>query len=181
MPQTTGPRVLAELKQKIVILPDYTGSLTEVPLSDLEDAIDVSCRAVAADTRYSATDSDTLTDSAVCEPANAQTLGASNAEGRLALFRYFDEENPGQYHEQYDQGYQAAKVKGTELVIVIRDTGKEWDEPFAAEDEIEVYRVTTDHPQKPQDRTGYQKRVIPTPVQDFRVNAVVTGSGGGGG
>lgn len=176
MPQTTGPRVLAEQKKKIVLLSDYNGSINSIPLSDLEDAVELSCRAVASETRYSPTDSDTLAEPAVCEPANSQTLGASNAEGRLALFRYFD---GGEHDEEFDEAYQILKEKGTEVVIVIRDTGKDWDEDFEEGDEIEAYRVVTDHPQHPQDRTGYLKRIIPTPVQDFNVNATVSSGGGG--
>lgn len=180
MPQTVGPRVLAEEKMSIVVLVDYDGPLDEIPADVIEGGLQASCRAVAADTRYSPTDSDTLADPAVCEPANSQALGASNYEGRLGLFRYPDPDEPGQHSEQYDEVFQALKVKGTDAVIVIRDLGLRWDAPFEPGQEIEAYRVSTDWPQKPSDRTGYQKRVIPTPVQDARVNAVVGPIDGGG-
>lgn len=181
MPQTIGPRVLAEEKMSIVVLVDYDGPLNSIPASAIEEGLQASCRAVAADTRYSPTDSDTLADPAVCEPANSQALGASNYEGRLGLFRYPDPDDPGQHSEQYDEVFQALKEKGTDAVIVIRDLGLRWDAPFESGQEIEAYRVTTDWPQKPQDRTGYQKRIIPTPVQDARVNSTVSGGSGGGG
>jgi hypothetical protein len=180
MPQTTGPRVLAEQKMSIVVLLDYTGPLDEVPADEINNGLQASCRAVAADTRFSPTDSDTLTDNAVCEPANAQALGASNFEGRLGLYRYPDETDPGTYSEQYDEVFQALKEKGTEAVVVIRDLGLNWDAEFEEGQEIQVYRGTTDWPQAPQDRTGYQKRVIPFPISDARVNAVVGAASGGG-
>ncbi|MGQ7788203.1 phage tail tube protein [Nesterenkonia sp. K-15-9-6] len=173
MPQTTGPRVLAEQMMSLVVLTDYTGPLDVIPADVINDGLQASCRAVAADTRLSPTDSDTLTDNAVCEPANAQALGASNYEARMGIYRYPDETNPGEHSEQYDEVFQALKEKGTEVVVVKRDLGLRWDAPFEAGQEIEAYRVTTDWPQAPQDRTGYQKRVIPLPVSDARVNAVV--------
>ena len=173
MAQTVGPRVLAEEKMSIVVLIDYDGPLEEIPADTIEGGLQASCRAVAADTRYSPTDSDTLADPAVCEPANSQALGASNYEGRIGLFRYPDETDAGQHSEQYDNVYQALKEKGTDAVVVIRDLGLRWDATFEEGQEIEAYRVSTDWPQKPQDRSGYQKRIIPTPVQDARVNSVV--------
>lgn len=170
---TVGPRVLAEQKMSLRVLLGYTGSLEEIPISDIIAGKEASCRAVAAETRYSPTDSDTLTDAALCEPANSQSLGASNYDGRLGLYRYADEENRGVHSEQFDEVYQSLKKKGTPAVIVIRDLGKSWDAAWEVGDEIEAYRVTTDHPQKPQDRTGYQKVTIPTPVQAAALNAVV--------
>ena len=176
--QTVGPRVLAEQKISLRVLTDYQGSINEIPLDAIMSGKEASCRAVAADTRFSPTDSDTLSDAALCEPANAQSLGASNYEGRLGLYRYADEEDPGQHSEQYDDVFQALKKKGTSATIVVRDLGKDWDAEWEAGDEIEVYQVVTDHPQKPQDRTGYQKVIIPMPVRDANLHAkVVAGSG----
>lgn len=173
MAQAIGPRVLAEQKMSIWVLVDYDGPLDSIPLDTLEAGLEASCRAVAADTSFTATDSDTTSDPAVCEPLNAEVLGASNYDASIGLFRYADETDPGIHSTQYDDVYQALKEKGTQVVVVIRDLGMKWDEPWAEGQEIEAYRVTTDNPQKPSDRSGYQKRTIPLAVQDAAIHSVV--------
>ena len=175
--QVVGPRTLAELKTKLAYALDYTGSLSEIPLSVLTASTEVTCQSVAGETRMSATDSDTLADPALCQPANAQTFGASNAEARLGLFRYFDSENRGAHNTEYDRAYQDLGRKGREAVFFKRVSGKNWDEPWEVGDELSVFRVIADNPQEPQDRTGYVKRLLPFAVQDFEINAVVVAGG----
>ena len=45
--------------------------------------------------------------------------------------------------------------------------------PFAASQEYDLYEVVTDNPQKPSDRGGYVKRVVPLGVQQAWENKVI--------
>lgn len=171
----TLPRTLADQNRKIVMLVDHTGSLDEFSATELNEAMELSCRATQADTRFAPSASETLSDPAVCEDSGASALGASQWEATLGLFRFFDEENPGQGDPEGDQAYEALKIKATEVVIVERHVNKRWDEPFAAGDEIRAFRVQVDNwnPSTEQ-HTGYIKGTFPMAVQAANQNAVVT-------
>lgn len=173
----TFPRTLADQNRKIVMLVDHTGNLDEFSATDLNEAIELSCRATQADTRFAPSASETLSDPAVCEDSGASALGASQWEATLGLFRFFDAENPGQGDPEGDQAYEALKIKGTEVVIVERHVNKRWDEPFEAGDEIRAFRVQADNwnPSTEQ-HTGYVKGTFPMAVQAANQNATVTGT-----
>lgn len=177
----TFPRTLADQNRKIVVLVDPVEDLEKITLDELTDesVIEASCRTTQADTRFAPTDSETLSEPAVCEDAGAETFGASQYEGMMGLFRFFDEETPGQADPEGDILYEALRFKGTEIVVVERHVNKKWDEDFEAGDEIRAFRVETDNfvPATEQ-HVGYIKGTIKMAIKAAALNAeVVSGSG----
>lgn len=177
------PRTLADQNRRAVVITEPAESLQGLSATLLNGAqvIDASCRVTQANTRISATASETINEAAVCEEANTQTLGASNYEGSIESFRFFDPDEPGQADPEGDALFQAIKVKGTEVIWVERHSNKKWDEPFAAGDEYTAYRIEVDNWQKSADQhTGYIKATHPVTVKAAEQNGVV-GAGTGGG
>lgn len=168
------PRTLADQNRKIVMLVDPVNDMSSIPADELNSALELSCRATQADTRFAPSASESISDPAVCEDSGASTLGASQWEGTLGLFRFFDAENPGQGDPEGDQAYDALKVKGTVVTIVERHTNKPWDTPFEAGDEIRVFRVEADNwTPSAEQHTGYIKGTFPMAVQAANQHAVV--------
>lgn len=167
------PKTLADARTRLAILtvaPADT-TLKAVTATELDAGIDASCRIMKSDYRLSPAASDTVDDTELCSEGNAVTYGASNYEGSVTPFWYLDETGVSDAAE--DEVYQALKEKGTELWFVERE-GPRYDQEWAADDAIEVYRVITDNPQKPADRAGYIKRTVPLGVQKAEINAAVT-------
>lgn len=164
------PKTLADARTRLAILTTKPTSLKSIPIASLTAGIDASCRLLKSDYRLSPTASDTVPDTELCSEGNAVTFGASNYEGSVTPFWYLDEDGKSDTAE--DVVYQALKEKGTHLWFVERE-GPRYDEDWAAGDAIQVYEVITDNPQKPSDRAGYIKRVVPLGVQRAELNAVV--------
>src|SRR5690625_7558 len=141
------PRTLADQNRKLVMIVDPVDDLSEIPVSVLNDetTVELSCRATQADTRFAATASETMSDPAVCEDSGVQTIGASQWEGNLGLFRFFDEAAPGQADAEGDKAYKILSRKGTEVTIVERHSNVPWDEPFAEGQEIRAFKVEADN------------------------------------
>lgn len=163
------PKTLADARTRLAILTTKPDDLGAISVADLDDGIDASCRILKSDYRLSPAASDTVPDTELCSEGNAVTFGASNYEGSVTPFWYLDEDGKSDVAE--DEVYQALKEKGTELWFVERE-GPRYDEPWAAGDTYEVYEVVTDNPQKPSDRAGYIKRVVPLGVQRAELNGV---------
>lgn len=180
----TYPRTLADQNRKLTLIVDPVDDLGKIPADLANEAIELSCRSTQADTRFAASASETVSDPAVCEDSGASTLGASQYEATLGLFRFFDEENPGQGDPEGDVAYDALKRKGTEVVILERHVNKAWDEEYAEGDEVRAFRVQVDNwvPSTEQ-HTGYIKGTFPMTVQAANQNAEIveaTGEGGSG-
>ena len=166
------PKTLADARTRLTILTTAPADTTlqSITLTELTAGIDASCKILKSDYRLSAAASDTVDDTELCSEGNAVTYGASNYEGTVSPFWYLDETGKSDVTE--DVVYQALKEKGTELWFVERE-GPRYDQAWAAGDVIEVYRVITDNPQKPSERAGYIKRVVPLGVQTAELNATV--------
>ena len=164
------PKTLADARTRLAILTTKPANLSAPTTTELLAGIDASCKILKSDYRLSATASDTVADSELCSEGNAVTFGASNYEGSVTPFWYLDED--GQTVVLEDAVYQALKEKGTELWFVERE-GPHYTEAWAVGDRVEVYEVVTDNPQKPSDRAGYIKRVVPLGVQNAVLDAVV--------
>lgn len=150
------PRSLADGHTKFTILTTKPADPKAPTVPELEAGIDASCRILQSDFAWSAADSDTVDEKALCVTGNAQSLGASNWEGAITPFRYFDE--TGKADATEDAVFAAVKVKGTTLWCYARETSKLSTEAWAADDEIYLGgEVTTDTPKKPES-TGYIKR-----------------------
>lgn len=170
------PRTFADQNRRLVAITEPVDSLQGLSPTLLNGAevIDASCRTTQANTRLSATGSETISEPAICEDAGASTFGASAYEGTLEVFRFFDDETPGAADPEGDALFQALREKGTTVVIVERHTNKKWDAEFEAGDEYSAFRVDTDNWQKPSDQhTGYVKATIPLAVQAAELNGVV--------
>lgn len=163
------PKTLADARTRLAILTTKPADLAAISAATLEAGIDASCRILKSDYRLSPTASDTVPDTELCSEGNAVTFGASNYEGSVTPFWYLDEDGVSDTAE--DEVYQALKEKGTELWFVERE-GPRYDQAWALGDTYQVYEVVTDNPQKPSDRAGYIKRVVPLGVQRAELNGV---------
>lgn len=165
------PKTLADARTRLTILITKPANLAQPKLTELNhaSAIDASCKVLKSDFRLSPTASDTVADTELCTDGNAVTFGSSNYEGTVTPFWYLDA--TGKSVALEDTVYQALKVKGTTLWFVLRE-GPKYDAAWAVGDAVEVYEVVTDNPQKPSDRAGYIKRVVPLGVQQAFINAV---------
>lgn len=164
------PKTLADARTRLAILTTQPANLASPTVTELSAGIDASCKILKSDYRLSPTSSDTVADTELCSEGNAVTFGASNYEGSVTPFWYLD--STGKSETTEDVVYQALKEKGTHLWFVERE-GPRYDEPWAAGDAVEVYEVITDNPQKPSDRAGYIKRVVPLGVQRGELSGVV--------
>lgn len=164
------PKTLADARTRLAILTIKPANVLAPTAAECNAGIDASCRILKSDYRLSPTASDTVADTELCSEGNAVTFGASNYEGSITPFWYLDAAGKTVIGE--DMVYQALKTKGTPLWIVERE-GPKYNVAFAAADIVEVYSVITDHPQKPSDRGGYIKRVVPLGVQSAALNVAV--------
>ena len=164
------PKTLADARTRLAILTTKPANVAAPTVAELNAGIDASCRILKSDYRLSPTASDTIADSDLCSDGNAVAFGASNYEGSVTPFWYLDA--AGKTIVGEDMVYQAMKTKGTRLWLVERE-GPKYTTAWTIADVVEVYEVITDHPQKPSDRGGYIKRVVPLGVQSAALNAVV--------
>ena len=164
------PKTIADARTKLAILTTKPANPAAPTVTELTAGIDASCRILYSDYRLSPTASDTIPDRELCAEGNAVVYGASNYEANISPFRYLDEDGKSETLE--DVVYQALKVKGTTVWLVERE-GPRYEDAWAAGDDVEVYEVITDNPQKPSDRGGYIKRVTPLGVQRAWLGATV--------
>jgi hypothetical protein len=172
------PRSLADGHTKFTILTEEPVDPEAPTAAELNAGIDASCRILASDFTWGAGDSDKIAEKALCVENNANSLGASNFNGGITPFRYFDATTKNA-HATEDAVFAAVKVKGTELWAYARRTAKKSTEAWAAADEIFLGgHVLTDEPQPPSDLGGYIKTRVPLEFQDGYPNIVVAASGG---
>lgn len=164
------PKTLADGRIKLTILTTEPTDLRAISATVLNAGIDASCKILKSDYRLSATASDTIDETELCNDSNAVNYGRSNYEGSVTPFWYLDADGKPEALENVV--YEALREKGSRVWLVERE-GPEYSEDWAALDEYEVFEVVTDTPQKPSDRTGYSKRVIPLGVQRAVLDGVV--------
>ena len=131
------PKSKAEGREKWTLMTAKPEDPTAVTLDELGDGMDISCAIAASDSRISATGSATFSDPAVCDEIAVQDFGASNYEGNVAPFRYYDEEGvsePGSDGDVRDSAFKALAAKGTLCYIAIRETSKLSTEAWAEDD-----------------------------------------------
>lgn len=170
-------KTLADGKTKLAILATAPENPEAPTVSELEAGIDASCNIAKTGYTLGPTTSETINDPELCVDVNSTVYGASNYEANFAVFRFYDEET-GQVDVTGDEAFQALKTKGTEVWLVERETAKKSEEPWEAGDEVSVYRVLLDNPQKSSDRTGYVKSTIVPAVQAGYLNVEVAGGSG---
>lgn len=167
------PTSLAKGKTKVAILSAKPADPKAPTLTELNAGIDAACRIVSGGYNVGPQASETVDESPLCVELNVQALGASNYTAEFDIFRYFDEEtgapetaDSGDGGDIGDALYQALKTKGTRFWLAERETGKKSTDEWAADDEVNVYEIVVDNPQKPGDQGGYIKRHIVGLVQD---------------
>lgn len=163
---------LADGRTKLAVLATAPANPEAPTVTELTAGIDASCRIAKTGYSLGPTTSETINDPELCVDVNATVYGASNFEGTLSVFRYFDD-TTSQVDEAGDEVYQALKTKGTEVWLVERESAKKSTENWAAGDEVNVYRALLDNPQKSSDRTGYIKNVVNLAIQEGHIDAVV--------
>lgn len=163
---------LADGRTKVAILATAPADPTAPTVTELTAGIDASCRIAKTGYTLGPTTSETINDPELCVDVNSTVYGASNFEGNFAVFRYYDDET-GQVDVAGDEVFQALKTKGVEVWLVERESHKKSEDAWEAGDEVSVYRVLLDNPQKSSDRTGYVKATIVPAVQAGYLNVEV--------
>lgn len=180
------PKTLAEGKNRVAILLEKPADVKAPTVDELNKGLHASCNILASDYNVGFSASETVDEPALCDSGNTVTFGKDNATIELTIFRYIDPEtgkpDPGANPTGEDHGdavFQALKEKGTRFWVVQRE-GAEFDVPWAAGDDVEVFEATCDRWQHV-DRTGWQKRKITGGYQGAWQNVEVAASGTGGG
>ena len=155
-------KTVADAKQRITLLTTIPTSLAGLTITVLNAGIDASCALAKNGTNFTATDSASVADAAVCESATAEALTESNYTAAVAPFWLLDSIT-GAYAALDNPVYEAIRVKNTRVVFVIRD-GKAPGTAWASGDKYDAFEVLTDNPQRG-DGAGYVKRIIPCKVQ----------------
>lgn len=159
------PKSLADGHVKVAILTSEPANPEAPTVAELNAGISAACRILASDWNFSAADSDKVAEKALCDTNNVNALGASNFVAGMTIFRYFNA-STGVADPTEDALWTAAKTKGTQLWIYVRETGKLETAAWAASDEIAIGgEVLVDEPQMPQNAGGYIKRRIPLEPQ----------------
>lgn len=162
------PLTLQGGRRKLVAFtsnPADGGDPEELSVADLTGGIDVQCKVLKSDLRLSPVASDTVPDSPYCATGNAVVFGASNYEGSLTPFAYYDEDGAIDATES-DVFEMLTAEKGTHLWIVDR-WGKPESDALATGDRYRLWHVITDEGQDPTDVGGYIKQIVPLGVQQL--------------
>jgi len=130
--------MLSDARRKLVYVPTLTTSRTPV-LTQLSGAgvLDISCLVTAADFTLGASGEDAVNDPALCAAGNDSSPGRVNYEGGMNFFRWTTEEEDKAWATFTDSG-----IGG----FLVQRIGKDYREPFAAGDEVQVYEVITGKP-----------------------------------
>lgn len=177
------PLSLADGKTKLAVLSAKPADTSAPTVAELEAGIDASCRILSSDYSVGPQASETVDEKPLCVEGNVQALGPSNYSAEFTVFRYFDEVTGAPEDEDGaeigDALYQAVKTKGARLWLVERETSRKSTDAWAVEDEVSVYEILIDNPQKPGDAGGYIKRHIVGLVQDAWLDGEVGPVSGG--
>lgn len=178
------PRSLAEGRTKLVLFPTKPANLDALTVTELNGALDASCRIVSSDYSVGPAASETVDEKPICATSNVQALGASNFTFEITSFRFFDatgaaEEGAAGGEDPDDVGdavYQMLKTKGTTIWAAERFTSKESKEDWEEGDEYSWFEVSMDNPQ-PSERTGFIKARHVGLVQDAGIDLEVATAG----
>ena len=166
------PRSLADGHIKFTILTTKPTNPAAPTVTELNAGIDASCKILASDFNWGATDSDKVAEKALCTINNANALGPSNYQAGFTLFRYFDAMSKNSDATE-DTVWVAVKLKGTSFWGYARKTAKLSTEAWAASDEIYLgAEGLTDTLQPPSDAGGYIKARCPVEIQSAWDNIV---------
>lgn len=164
-------RVLAAEHTKFTILTSAPADPAAPTAAELNAGIDASCKVFADDFRWTATDSDTVGERALCERTAAEGVGLANYDLGYTYWRYFDD-TTGAPDPTEDAIHTASETAGTELYGYVRRTGKAYSEDWATDDEIALGGSFTvgSAPQFVADDGGFTKyrvQCLPGSMHDF--------------
>jgi hypothetical protein len=164
-------RVLAAEHTKFTILTAAPADPAAPTAAELNAGIDVSCKVFADDFKWTASDSDTVGERALCERTASEGVGLANYDLGFTYWRYFDE-TTGAPDPTEDALHTAVKDAGTELYGYVRRTGKAYSDAWAAADEIALGGSFTvgSAPQFVADDGGFTKyrvQCLKGAMQDF--------------
>lgn len=162
------PKTLADANVALVLLDSAPADPAAITAAEFAAGTRLECRVM--DYRLSATGSDAVSQTELCNATNASAPGRSNYEGNVTVFRYLTAE--GLADDLNDVAWDALKAKGTTLHLVERE-GPAHDADGAAGQEVSYYEVITDDPQKPTDRAGFIRREVPLFVQKAVENTLL--------
>lgn len=148
------PKSLAEGRIKVSFLATKPTNPAAMTVAQATAGIDLSCAIVAADFRLSPTDSDRIDDKALCDEGNVRAIGASNYEANMSFFRWLT--TGGASETVNDVAFTTFTGKGVAGYFAKR-WGPKSTVAWAAGDVYDLYEVTADNPQDPQDLAGYVK------------------------
>lgn len=155
------PKSLADGHTKLTLVFTEPADPENPLASELNAGVDYSCDVLYSDFTWSATDSDKVSDAALCDTNNSEVPSRSNYQAGFTVFRKHDA-TTGAVDITEDAHFQALKVKGTRAWGYVRKNGKLASAAWAAGDEIQLgLEVLTDTPQQPGDMGGYIKNRIP--------------------
>ena len=173
------PRSLAAGHRRVTILTTKPANLAAPTLTELSAGLHASCRILADGYSLGPGQSDTVTEASLCDEIAPKVMtNGTWGDGQITVFRYWDSTNPGKSEttgtgdEIGDAVFQAVKVRGANVWIVDRFTGKKATDAWAADDECRVFAVQPDAWNEGE-ATGYIKAVVPLIVNGGEINAKV--------
>lgn len=160
-------RLLATKRERWVLLTAKPADPEAVTATEAEAGIRAECD-LTTNSRLSATGSTTVQEAAICEGVAGNVPAERQFEASFEVFRDLDPDT-GLPEAAGDEVFAALSEYGSRL-WVLKSTGPEYTEAFAAGHPYSLYEVVTDEPQEPTDRTGSIKQVIPAFVQNAWTN-----------
>lgn len=165
-----GPKMLTDDNTRLAWVPviaDYHAPT----VTELTAGIDLSCLITAADYALGATGDDSISDPAMCDSTNSSVPGRTTYEAAMNFFRFTEAVD--------DIGWTTFTGKGISGYLVERlghAVGtKAHETAWAAADEVSVYEVITNTPQKLSPaNAGYAKfRQVFSPQSNIDERAIV--------
>jgi len=167
-----GVKSLAKGHTKLTALAAKPASTTAITLTELTAGDEWTESIALSGFSLGSTGSSTTDDPSIGQTGNFQALEGSNYAGALPIIRYFDPTTK-QPDPTTDVAFQGAKVKGTTLYLVKRQSAKTASEDWAVGDEYSYYECVTDDPQGAPADSGYIKQLVNVAVSDASENQVV--------
>lgn len=152
-----GVKTLADGNVTVILLAAKPVDMNAIKLSEATGGTvkNLSPLILFSDFDLGPTGSDTIDDKACTAKGNAKSYGPSNYGGGFSTFRMIDPTSK-QADVATDIAFEAAKLKGTTLYLIVRENGKDATEAITTGDEYNYYEVITDDPKRG-DRTGFIK------------------------
>lgn len=147
------PKMLSDGNRKLTWVPE--GGIADVAAPTTSEltasgVLDASCLVTLADYALGPTEDAEISDPPLCATGNSTAPGRTSYEAAMNFFRWTDTAE--------DEGWSTFTSKNIAGFLVQR-IGPSYDQPYAADDEVEVYGVITGTPRNlnPDGDGGYQK------------------------